>query len=332
MTAPRQTTEKPPRDWYLEATNRVIAALESGLHRPDDFKLPWIGAGAPINALRRSAYRGINILTLSIDAAHKGFDSREWATFKQWKELGADVRKGEHGSLVLFWKTYPCNASGPSEQNEIADDGQDVQDEDTKTRHRLVCRGWTVFNADQVTGYVPPTSPSQPAGAQKIERLEKFVAATGAAIKHGGERAYYSISEDAIHMPPRDSFISTDDAADATERYYGVILHELTHWSGAASRLNRQLANRFGSQAYAMEELCAELGSHFLGTRLGVEARLRPDHVQYLANWIETLRGDKRAIVTAASKASDASEYLLEHGGIKDKAEEPSPSAQLLAA
>jgi antirestriction protein ArdC len=138
---------------------------------------------------------------------------------------------------------------------------------------------------------------------------DAFVAATGATIAHGGSRAYYRPSTDSIQLPPRDAFIGTRTSNPA-ESYYSTVLHELTHWTSHAQRCDRQLGKRFGDDAYAMEELVAELGAAFLCARIGITAEPRIDHAQYLASWLSVLKADKRAIFTAASKASESTDWL----------------------
>ena len=138
---------------------------------------------------------------------------------------------------------------------------------------------------------------------------EAFISATGADIRHGGQCAFYRPATDHIQMPERELFTGTQTSS-ATEAYYGTLLHELTHWTGAKTRCARNLTGRFGSQAYAMEELVAELGSAFLSAELGITPVPRPDHAGYIASWLKVLKEDKRAIFTAASKAAQAADFL----------------------
>jgi antirestriction protein ArdC len=142
-----------------------------------------------------------------------------------------------------------------------------------------------------------------------IEQAEAFVSATGASISHGGARAFYRPATDSIQLPPREAFIGSLTSTPA-EAYYSTLLHELTHWTGAETRCNRQLGKRFGDQAYAIEELVAELGAAFLCADLGITDEPRADHAQYLASWLSVLKADKKAIFTAASKASETAAFL----------------------
>jgi antirestriction protein ArdC len=140
--------------------------------------------------------------------------------------------------------------------------------------------------------------------------VDAFIAATGAVIRHGGGRACYIPATDEIRMPERAAFTGSATSS-AEESYYATLLHELTHWTGPVHRCGRDLSGRFGSDAYAMEELIAELGSAFLCGELGIAAVPRSDHAQYLAHWLAVLKADKRAIFTAASKASEAIGFLV---------------------
>jgi antirestriction protein ArdC len=142
-----------------------------------------------------------------------------------------------------------------------------------------------------------------------LEQAEAFVAATGASISHGGGRAFYRPATDSIQLPPREAFVGSPTSTPA-EAYYSTLLHELTHWTSAPSRCNRELGKRFGDDAYAIEELVAELGTAFLCADLGITDEPRADHAQYLAAWLSILKADKKAIFTAASKASEAAAFL----------------------
>jgi antirestriction protein ArdC len=205
------------------------------------------------------------------------------------------VKKGEKASYIVFYK----------EISVAADEGSE---DDNGTR--LFARATPVFAAEQVEGYASPALPGPPANpVEPIEAAEAFVAATGAVIVHGGSRACYVPRTDNIHMPPRDMFFGTATSS-AAEAYASTKLHELTHWTSAPERCNRQLGKRFGDDAYAMEELVAELGAAFLCADLGITDAPRADHAQYLDNWLRVLKADKKAIFTTASKASQAVGFL----------------------
>jgi antirestriction protein ArdC len=284
-------------DIHQHITDQVVAAIERGA---GDFRLPWHRAAGsimrPVNVASKKAYRGINILALWATAHERGFSSGVWATYKQWAEAGAQVRKGEKAAFVVFYKELAFAA--------------DPESGDAETATRLFARATPVFAAEQVDGFTPPTLEAPPATViAPIEHAEAFVAATGASIHHGGGRAFYRPSTDSIQLPPREAFIGTSTSTPA-ESYYSTLLHELIHWTGHESRCNRQLGKRFGNQAYAMEELVAELGAAFLCADLGITDEPRADHAQYIASWLSVLKADKKAIFTAASRASAAAAFL----------------------
>jgi antirestriction protein ArdC len=281
-------------DVYESITDQVIAAIEEGA---GEWQMPWhrSGVSRPANAFTKKPYRGVNVVALWAAADGHHFSSGSWATYKQWQELDAQVRKGERASLIVFWKELE----------------RDVEDQETGERERrktLFARASWVFNADQVDGWTPPSSPERNL-VQALDQAEAFTASTGADIRHGGERAYYRRSDDHVQMPERERFTGSETSTP-TEAYYATLLHELVHWTGHESRLDRDLSGRFGNEAYAVEELVAELGAAFLCADLSITNTPRPDHAAYIANWLEVLKRDKRAIFTAARKASQASDYL----------------------
>jgi antirestriction protein ArdC len=281
-------------DVYEAITDRVIAAIEAGA---GDWQMPWhrSGVSRPLNAHTKKPYRGVNVVALWVAAESYQYCSGFWATYKQWHELGGQVRKGERASLIVFWKEFE----------------RDVEDEQTGERERkksLFARTSCVFNADQVDGWTPPVAPERNL-VEALDQAEAFTAATGADIRHGGDRAYYRRSTDHIQIPDRERF-SGSETCTPTEAYYATLLHELTHWTGYESRLDRDLSGRFGNEAYAVEELVAELGAAFLCADLSITNTPRPDHAAYIANWLEVLRQDKRAIFTAARKAGQATDFL----------------------
>lgn len=238
-------------------------------------------------------YRGINVLILWFEAIEHGYTASTWMTYRQVEALGAQVRKGEHGATVVYAKTI-----------ERAEDGTVTGDE-TVTRVPML-RAYTVFNTDQIDGLPVPT-PAQPSAntesvSARIERADAFIAATGATIVHRGNRACYIPSADRIEMPPYGQFIDTLTAS-AAEGYYATVLHELVHWTSPPHRCDRDLGKRFGDNAYAREELVAEIGAAFLCADPSSTLDPRPDHAAYLANWLAVLKSDKRAIFTAAALA-----------------------------
>lgn len=285
-------------DVHQEITNRIITALETAA----DFQLPWItdkigGLGRPLNIASKNPYNGVNIISLWIAALAQEFPSNIWGTYRQWQAQGHHVRKGEKASVVVFYKTM----STPEPEREV-----------NEPNRRMVARASWVFNAAQVEGYDLDTAdvPDQ-ASFDPVRRAEALVAASGAKVEETGDKACFIPSVDKILMPERRRFFDTTTSS-AAECFYATLFHELTHWTGAKNRLDRDLSGRFGDQAYAMEELIAELGAAFLCADLSITPTTREDHASYIRNWLAILRSDKRAIFSAASKASEAANWLMD--------------------
>lgn len=287
-------------DIYRTVTDRIIAAIEAGA---GDWRMPWhvlpndAASVMPVNAASRKAYRGVNVLSLWIAAQEAGYPSGIWATYKQWQELGAQVRKGEKSTLIVFWKVFDRDTGRDDET------GREDDEESGPERRRFMARGYHVFNCAQVDGYAAPANPASPTDHERIEAAETFFAALHAEIRHGGNRAFYAPGPDMVQMPPFDAF--RDPRA-----YYATLAHELTHWTGHKSRCDRDLKGRFGSDSYAAEELVAELGAAFLCADLGLASEPRPDHAAYIETWLKVLKGDNRAIFTAAAKAQQAADWM----------------------
>jgi antirestriction protein ArdC len=283
------------RDLHADITDKLVRLIEAG---PGQLQLPWRRAGFPLslpmNAFTGKAYNGINIVSLWIAAETSGFAEPLWGSYLQWQSIGAQVRKGEKASLVIFYKEFEIDPDPESED----DDGR-----------RRVARASSVFNAAQVDGYTPPPTPELAGPVERIAAADRFVASTGARITFAGERAYYRPSTDEIVMPQEGLFVDTKSMT-RSEGFYATELHELLHWSGAPHRLQREFGKRFGDKAYAFEELVAEFGSALLCAELHVSDAPRPDHAQYLASWLEMLKADKRALFHAAAKAAQAVTYL----------------------
>ncbi len=296
MKRPNSKNSDSPRiDVYTRVTETIIAQLEQGI-RP--WMKPWQAghkAGHVSKPLRSNGqpYNGINILMLWGAAIQGGYEAPIWITFKQATELGGQVRKGEKGSLVVYANTI--------HKEELNDAGESIE----KTIPYM--KGYTVFNVEQVDGLpdhlYAKNQPEIANTAERLEAVESFVTNTGLTLKHGGSSAFFSPTGDYIQMPQYENFINR-------ESYYAVLTHELTHWTGHESRLNRDFKNRFGSAAYATEELIAEMGSAFLCSDLGITAEIREDHAAYMQNWLSVLKADKRAIFTAAAQAQRATDYL----------------------
>lgn len=263
-------------DLYTSVTATIIRELEAGT-------APWVKPWTsdhpvmPQNAVTRRPYNGINVLILWMTAQAMFYPQNRWLTFKQAIDKGAHVRKGEKATPIVLVKRLVVG-----------------EEEDERTVNML--RSFSVFNVAQVEGLVPEQS-------QEATRtpVMDFVARTRAEVLHGHSAAFYAPSRDIVCLPDPDRFVSL-------EHYEATALHELTHWTGHKDRLARDLSGRFGTKAYAAEELVAELGAAFLCAHLGVNGQLR--HAEYISTWLELLREDPRAIFTASAKASQAADFL----------------------
>lgn len=258
----------------------LVAQIEAGA---GEWTMPWHALTAQRNALTDRRYQGTNVLALAL----AGYDSPYWATYRQWQSVDAQVRHGETATGVFFWK-------------QIRADDDDSGD----GRPRRIARLFSVFNAAQVDGWTPPPPPETLNPADRDAAVDAVIAATGARIDHvAQDRAYYQPALDRIVLPPYDTFATV-------EGFYGTVLHELVHWTGHPERCARDLTGRFGDDAYAMEELIAEVGAAFLSVELAVTPAARPDHAAYLASWCRTLRADPKVLWTVAAAAEKAAGFI----------------------
>jgi antirestriction protein ArdC len=291
-----QTTAQS-RDVYQKVTDAIVNAIETGT---GSYRMPWVvrqdKGFSPISVSTVKPYRGINTLVLWAQSQSKGYSSALWGTYQQWQSLGGQVRKGEHGSPVVYWGAYETEA--------------EERDGEERSGRHLFCKGYTVFNLDQVDGCkLPKRFEPKLSHNQRIARAESFFAGVGVQVRDGGNRAFYRPdTPEAVYMPGFDQF-------PEASQYYSVLAHETTHFTSHASRCDRQLGKRFGDQAYAMEELIAELGSAYTMASLELELTPRQDHAAYIASWLKVLRSDKRAIFTAASRAQKAADWLSKRSG-----------------
>ena len=295
-------------DIYTRITNQIITALEQGI-KP--WSQPWNAAHAagPVSRpLRHNGqpYSGINVLTLWASSMERHFAAPIWMTFKQARELGGHVRKGEKGSPVVYANTLTRTELDEATGEEI---DQTIP----------FMKGYTVFNIEQIKGlpdhyYAPAKARLNP--DQRIAAADAFFTDTGADIRHGGSSAYYCPPEDYVQMPVFESF------RDA-ESYYATLAHECTHWTRHKHRLNRDFGReKFGDAGYAREELVAELGAAFLCADLGITLEDREDHAAYIGSWLKVLRDDKRAIFTAAAHAQRAADFLHDLQPVIDEEDE----------
>lgn len=268
---------------YQQVTDSIIAELEKGA-------APWVkpwraDATADHNQISGKPYRGINRLLLGMASMAGGFASPAWATYKQWQELGYQVNKGEKATHIVFFK--PMQGKTNAETGEVE-------------AGYCVIRGYAVFNATQTN--FPASAPIvTDSGFNPLPACEQFIIKTGAQVTHGGDAAFYMPSQDRIQLPNKSAF-------DGELHYYATAFHELTHWTGAKSRLDRELSGRFGNPEYAFEELVAELGAAFTCADQGIQGELR--HAGYIGHWLKACRADNKAIFKAAALAQKAADYL----------------------
>lgn len=282
-------------DIYQTVTDTIIAAIENGLD--GKFEMPWHQINRiPENAKTGNCYQGINVPLLWVYQIKKEYSLPVWATYKQWAEMGAQVKRGEKGAPVVFYKTFEIES----------------EDEKDDPQTRIFARHSIVFNAAQVEGYEGTASAEAPSPAliENIESADRLAQESGADIRHGSDQAYYVPAHDYIMMPAREKFRDTTTST-ATENYYSTLFHELTHWTGAKHRLDRLRQDKFGSQDYAFEELVAELGAAMCCASTGVTSSPREDHARYIENWLHALKSDKRFIFTASSQAQKAVDFLF---------------------
>jgi len=277
------------KDIYNAVTNSIIAALEQGVP-------PWIrpwrkGTGVPSNIVTGKPYRGINVIMLNVAAMSGKYSDSRWLTFRQANEIGARIRKGEHGTQIVFY------------QLRKKDDMSSAADAETAKRGIPIMKCFTVFNASQLESFPAHFEQLSDQAWEPIEYAEQLLSQSGATIRHGGNRAYYLPTDDYIQLPPVASFSQSDG-------YYSTALHELCHWTGHPTRLDRVQGRVNGKEAYAFEELVAEIGAAFLCAHCGLPARL--EHASYISSWLDALKRDKRLIFVAASGAQKAVDFVLE--------------------
>ncbi len=303
MAKAKRKNAGPKRDVYAEITNQIIAAIEAGEGEP---VMPWarpdFAIHMPRNVASGNVYNGVNVIGLWATAMVREYSEGLWGTYRQWKAKGAQVKKGEKGALAIFYKQLEA-------KEEATNNSGDGESDDNQ--RRFFARASTVFNVAQVEGYEAESDERKQSEIEPCEAAEAAIAATGAEIVVGGTRAFYSRSTDKITMPDRELFTGTQ-TMNATESWFAVLLHELTHWSGAAHRLDRKFGEKFGDDAYAMEELVAEIGAAFLCSTLGVSIEPRADHAAYIGHWLRIMKGDSKAIFTASSQASKAANFILQ--------------------
>ena len=281
---------------YDDITNKIIAELEA---RRVPWVQPWGTAAAkaplamPANAATGRQYSGINVLILWGAVIEHGFPVQSWLTFRQALSLGGHVRKGEHGTTVVYADRFI-----PDEEKRRA------QETGEEAQAIPFLKRFTVFNVAQCEDLPGDLDIAPPAPEPGLiePRVEALIKATGIDVRIGGDRAFYMPTADFVQVPPPQAYFETIN-------WHRTALHELGHATGHASRLGRDLSGSFGSKKYAFEELVAEMNAAFCCASLGIVPTVR--HADYIASWLDVLREDNRAIVRAASLASKAADWLL---------------------
>ncbi|MGO7674857.1 ArdC family protein [Rhizobium ruizarguesonis] len=294
---------------YKLITDRILADLEAGVA---PWAKPWkvdskgqkvsLSSGFPVNFSSRKQYRGINVFLLLTAAQANGFKSNAWATFKQISAMKGTVKKGSKSQHVFFMSKVEKEPTG-AEGERINDNGK---------VEIFILKGYSVFNLEQCEGIELEQGALEIASSLP-EDVADFIAMLSLDLRTGGDQAFYSPSGDFVAMPKIEAFKDGDN-------YRATLYHETGHWTGAASRLNREFGKRFGDQAYAFEELVAELSAAFLAMEFGIEARLQ--HSEYIGNWIKVLKNDERAFYTAASHAQKVLDFIREKAAGQTSAEE----------
>lgn len=298
---------------YEAVTARLIEHLERGVI---PWKQPWRnsakGAYLPTNFVSGKGYRGINLAMLLCS----GYTSQTWMTYKQARDIGAQVRAGAHGTPVVFWK-FPQRGKR-----------EDGETESLEGRGAPLCRYYTVFNTEQIDG-LPADLPFDEEPFDPIESAQNIVdahmnSASHPSLQHGGATACYMLSKDAVFMPEPHTFISA-------ETYYTTLFHELGHSTRHPARCDRPREGNFGSKPYAEEELIAEFTAAFLCAESGIVSNdLDAHNAAYIANWLTVLKNDSRIAVMAAQRAQKAADYIL--GRAPAAAVEESPVSEEVAA
>ena len=275
-------------DVFAIITNRIIDQLEQQVI---PWRKPWTEGGHPQNLFTKRPYTGINTWLLG----SLGYSQNYFLTWKQVKSVGANVKKGEKGTMVVFWKRIP------QEQSKDSTEPQKVNS---------ILRYYYVFNIAQID-HLPEviTIPYAPETISSITACDEIIGTMPncPAIKHGKQSAYYDPIKDYINMPKQGSF-------ESLTSYYGTLFHELIHSTGHASRLNRKEiveSNKYGSELYSIEELTAEIGACYLNSITGITNKEFDNSVAYIKGWIDVLRNDMRMIVYASGQAQRATNYIL---------------------
>ena len=283
-------------DIYSTITAELTAAIDAGA---GNWRMPWHHDGGtvmrPMSAVGR-AYTGINRLVLWASAEAHGFQSGTWATYRQWNDIGAQVRRGETGTHVILWKKQERDESTSADS-----DGED-------RGARFFARSFVVFNQSQVDGAPERTQATVRPIGETAASAKLFLESVGVPVHYGPWDAYFRPDQDRVYMPDREAF-------DSDEDFISTLGHEIVHSTGSAQRLAREtLRDYFKDRSIrAREELVAEVGASFLMADLGLAYSPRPDHAAYVASWLNVLGNDTRAIFRAAAAAQAATDWIHAH-------------------
>ena len=281
--------------------NTIIKKLEEGTA---PWQLPWNSNGAsfilPYNAITGNRYKGINILSL-LSAERK--DPR-WLTFKQAESKGYSIKKGEKATLIQYVKTHDYLTPRDEQGRIIKPQDGKPSKELQKLKTPIITTAW-VFNAEQVNGIEPlKVRDIKSSNWEGLQRVENLIKESKAIISHTNEnRAYYNSATDKIILPKRNQF-------DSADKYYATILHEMSHWTSHKDRLNRDILNKYGTSAYAREELRAEIASMLIGHELKI-GHDPSQHVAYVESWIQLLKDKPYEIHAAAVDAEKILNYIM---------------------
>lgn len=284
---------------------KFIAMLEESKGKGHWVKPFFNNAKAPINFESKKAYRGFNFVLLSVIQEEKGYTSHKWGTYEQWKDKKRFVKKGEKGTGILFWK-----------QVKIKTDDKDENGDDIEKKIPFM-RYYTVFNECQLQDYVPEQIEEQPIDQDILHKINEFkdnyLDRIGANYVEGRGHACYCPMTDTIELPSISQY-----NRDMLLEYIPTACHESVHWSGAKSRLNRDLSGRFGDESYAFEELIADIGAGFISAEYGHKYMFSQNNLKYIESWIKTLQDKPKTIITACSMAQKAADYLLKLASHED--------------
>ena len=293
------------QEYRDELVKKLCDAMENGTA---PWQRTWTDGDAPFNAISGRAYHGINAVNLALQSQALGHsEDGRWLTFDQAKEKGWHVKQGEKGTHVEFYKF--------EEKPKFDESGSPVFDADGKQKveKNLIVKNYVVFHASQIEG-IEPYVPKARNPIEDNEKAERILKESGAEIRHGGNEAFYNRTNDYIQLPEKGQFKSQAD-------YYASALHELGHWTGYSSRLNRPASSDMKSETYAKEELVAEISSMFVSAETGIPQTKEhfENHAAYVDYWVKAVKEDPNALFRAVNQAQKASEEILKYERVRER-------------